>query len=79
MATSDRPIPGRRNAQGHRTLAVTRYDLVLAIIPVALALSFLAGTFLSMPLRTAMLGGSAVSSLALVDAVFLHPPGRSPP
>ena len=54
---------------------VTRYDLVLAAIPSAFVAAVLAAHLLSVPVQTALTGASAVGALALIDALFLNPPG----
>jgi hypothetical protein len=60
-----------------RTLpSLSRYDLVLALIPVAFLVSVVLGYLLSVPLRTTLTGASAVAALALLDALFLNPPIR---
>lgn len=52
----------------------TRYDLLLAIIPVAFLLAVFASTLLSAPPRTALVAASAVGALAVVDGLFRNPP-----
>jgi len=52
----------------------TRYDLVLTFIPVALVLTVASAYLFGLPRRVALLGWAAVGVLALVDALFLHPP-----
>ena len=63
---------------GRQPTFPSRHDVVLAVI----ALSFLAGavaaTATAVPLHGALAGGSAVSALALVEALFRNPPGRPP-
>lgn len=62
---------------GQRTLAsLSRYDLVLAFIPVAFLVSVVIGYLLSVPFRATLTGASAVGALALVDALFVNPPIR---
>jgi len=63
-----------RSGIGWRRL--TRYDLLLAVVPAA----FLAGALLSVvagvPLRTALPAAALVAALAIVDGLFLNPPRR---
>ena len=61
----------RRTARG---VGVSRYDLVLAVIPAAFLLSMLAGHLLSVPTRTALVAGAAVGLLAMMDGLFRNPP-----
>lgn len=55
---------------------LTRYDLVLAIIPIAFLVSVLVGHLLSVPTRTALIAASVVGTLAMIDALFFNPPIR---
>lgn len=57
---------------------LSRYDVVLAAIPFAFALSLVGVTLLSIPLRPAIVASSLVSSLLLADAIFVNPPGTRP-
>ncbi|MFC3957964.1 hypothetical protein [Halovivax cerinus] len=52
----------------------TRWDLLLAIIPMAFAGAATASTALGIPPEAGMTLASVVGSLALVDALFLRPP-----
>ena len=52
----------------------TRYDLVLAVIPVAFLAAVAAAHLLAVPPETTMLGAAAVGALALCDALFVNPP-----
>ena len=67
---------GRRTA---RDAGVSRYDLVLAVIPAALLLSLLAGHLLSIPSRTALVAGAVVGLLAMMDGLFRNPPEGTGP
>lgn len=53
---------------------LTRYDLLLAIIPAAFLLALVASTALSTPPRVALVVASAVGALAVVDGLFRNPP-----
>lgn len=54
--------------------SVSRYDLLLAVIPLAIGGAMLTGRVLDVPLETALLGGVAVALLAVIDGLFLRPP-----
>jgi len=65
----------RRDALWRRLFGrLTRYDLVLAVIPIALLAASLVHVVLSVPLVTALGSAAIVSGLALADAIFVHPP-----
>ncbi|AQL44422.1 hypothetical protein BV210_00885 [Halorientalis sp. IM1011] len=67
----------RSDRIGFETLdSLSRYDLVLAFIPVVFLLSVVLGYLLSVPFRTTLTGASAVGALALLDALFVNPPIR---
>jgi hypothetical protein len=52
----------------------SRYDLILAIIPLGFLLAGGLGSMLSLPPKVGMALGSIVGATALVDALFLTPP-----
>jgi hypothetical protein len=56
---------------------LSRYDVVLAAIPLVFALTLSAHALLSVSLRLAIAAGAVLSGLLLVDAVYLHPPVKS--
>lgn len=65
--TSDRlPFPPR----------FSRYDLLLAVVPVAFVLGLLATGVADVPIRVSLSGAAGVGALALVDALFINPPRR---
>jgi hypothetical protein len=55
-------------------LAISRYDLVLAVIPAALIWPALLAYALSIGLEVGLLFGAVVGGAALLDAVLLNPP-----
>jgi hypothetical protein len=57
-----------------RSIPLSRYDFVLAAIPLAFLLSVAGSLVASVPLRNALLVGAAVGGLVLADALFGHPP-----
>jgi len=59
--------------------AVSRYDLVLAVIPMAFLLTAVASGVLGVSLPTALGGGSLLGLAVLADALFLHPPTTGGP
>lgn len=68
-----RALPG--SARLRRTVSTTsRWDLLLAIIPLAFAGAATASTALGIPLEAGMLAASAIGLFTLVDALFLRPP-----
>ena len=65
------------------TDAVSRYDAVLAVIPLSFLASAFAGQLLPVDPQVGLIVASIVGLLAVVDALFLNPPrgpgsGRSP-
>lgn len=53
---------------------VSRYDLVLAVIPVAFLLAMSATTFPSVSLYDGLVVASVLGGLATLDALLIHPP-----
>ncbi|MDT3436253.1 hypothetical protein [Haloarcula sp. 1CSR25-25] len=54
----------------------TRHDLVLAVIPAVFLLTLVAAVVLGLSLQMAVAGASLVGAVAVIDALFLHPPTR---
>jgi len=61
-------------AQLPSRLPCTRYDFVLAFIPVAFLLTVGAASLLGLPQQVALVGWSVAGLVALVDALFIRPP-----
>lgn len=59
---------------GRADPSIDRYDLLLAVVPLALLGSVLAGEIVGVPLEGALFAGAAVATLAVLDGVFLRPP-----
>lgn len=59
------------------TRSISRYDLVLAVIPLAFLVAVSLAYATATPLRHALVSAAGVSALAVVDALFLRPPGFS--
>lgn len=74
MSRSDDARSDRSVLETLRSLS--RYDLVLVIVPAVFLLSVVLGYLLSVPFRTTLGGASAVGALALLDALFVNPPIR---
>lgn len=69
--------PGRERQATERFAVggrLTRYDLILVAIPLALLASILAHLAVGVPLQATLLPASLVGALAVIDAVFLNPP-----
>ncbi|WP_262180671.1 hypothetical protein [Haloarcula laminariae] len=54
--------------------SVSRYDLVLAVIPVAFLLTAVASGLLGVTMRTALAVGALLGAAVVTDALFLNPP-----
>ena len=75
MAVSRDTGHRQRNAFWRRLFGqLTRYDLVLAVIPVALLAASLVHVVLSVPFVAALASAALVSGIAVADALFVHPP-----
>ena len=73
MATSNGdPIDVPRDGAGDRTLS--RYDLLLLVIPVAFVLALVVSQVSSLPASTVLGAASLVGALAVADGLFLNPP-----
>ena len=53
---------------------VSRYDLVLVVIPIAFLIAAVASLFVSVSTHTLVAGASTVGVLALIDGLFVNPP-----
>ena len=62
--------------EGASPVSVSRYDLVLATIPIAFLVALLAGELLSIPNELPLLTASVVGAVAVADGLFLNPPRR---
>jgi hypothetical protein len=79
MATSAQRPSGDGTASTviRRATALSRYDLVLAVVPLALALAAAAGLVSSLSLHATLAGGAVAAAVAVGDALFVSPPGGS--
>lgn len=53
---------------------LSRYDVLLAAIPVLLALAMTVSVLFPVPFHLAVSGGAMLSCLLVTDALFLNPP-----
>ena len=77
-SSSDRPetvAPDRHRLSRNRRRP-SRYDLLLAVVPLSFVAGLLAVGLADVPFRVAMSSAAAVGALALVDGLFLNPPRR---
>lgn len=56
---------------------LSRYDFVLAVIPLVFALSLVVYALSSVPLHTSVGVAALVSGLFVADALYLNPPTES--
>ena len=54
--------------------AATRYDLVLAAVPVAFTVALVVAYVVGVALYWTLVPAAVVGIVAIVDAVYLHPP-----
>lgn len=73
---TERQVGGREPATdvAPSRLPLSRYDLVLALIPLAFGVAILAGTLLGVSLPTAMAAASTLGMALIVDTVYRNPP-----
>ena len=82
MSTSSNTDNRSRREHGRRVLGrLSRYDLLLAAIPLVFALALSVHALTPVSLQAALAGGALLSGLCLFDAVYLNPPieGSSDP
>lgn len=53
---------------------ISRYDLLLGLIPTAFVVAFLVGHVFGLPFEATVLGAAAIASIALFDGLFVRPP-----
>lgn len=76
MATSDRTRSTREHSTADRSLS--RYDLLLLVIPAAFLLALAGSTVSGLPTSALLAGASVVGALAVADGLFVNPPSRGP-
>lgn len=76
MSTSDRRFDGdgQHRDRPFPTPSLSRYDLVLALIPAAFVLTTLGAGFFDVPFQAGLTAASLVGLVGIADALFLNPP-----
>ena len=77
-SSSDRPetVAPDRHRLSRKRRRLSRYDPLLAVVPLSFVAGLLAVGLADVPFRVAMSSAAAVGALALVDGLFLNPPRR---
>lgn len=57
-----------------RESVLTRYDLVLAVVPLAFVGALVAGLFSSVSVYGALAVGALIGTVSVLDALFVNPP-----
>ncbi len=63
-----------RNQQTTHDWSLSRYDVVLILIPAVFLLAALFGSLGSIPLNLALFGAALIGAAAVIDGVFWNPP-----
>jgi hypothetical protein len=58
---------------------LSRYDLLLAVVPLGFLCSVLAHVLTAIPFQWAVASGALLGLAVTVDALFVHPPTENPP
>ncbi|WP_267162042.1 hypothetical protein [Halovenus salina] len=74
MAVSDNSKHRQEQAWNRPLNRLSRYDLVLAVIPILFTASVLVSLFTPVSLHLAMGAGALTSALLVADALYLNPP-----
>ncbi|QCC50228.1 hypothetical protein [Halapricum salinum] len=76
MATSDNAVDAVENRWSDCSLfaAMTRYDLILAVIPSVFVVSMLVGHLLDLSAQASIGVASLLGAFAVADALFVNPP-----
>lgn len=74
--TASTPNERRSGSLAGRLRSLSRYDLVLAVIPTLLTVAVVGSELLSVPLHLLMSAATVVCALTLFDVLFVNPPGR---
>jgi hypothetical protein len=78
MPRSSNDIRGSRPDRQPSVLpSFTRYDLLLAVLPIVFLVSLLVGVVFSISIEFTLMAGSLLGVIALIDALFVHPPNRT--
>lgn len=79
MSAGPLPFSDRTADQRGSRRRLSRYDLLLAVVPIAFILGVLLAEIGIVPIRVSLAGAAGIGALALLDALFLNPPrGRVP-
>lgn len=74
MSTESRRTPGSTVERDDRLGSISRYDLVLALIPAAFLLTAAVVGLFDVSVKTGLTAAGAIGAAALADAMFLNPP-----
>ena len=77
MSRNAIPRSAARRRTGHQSTTrphISRYDVVLAVIPLVFAVAFLATAVAGISLPTAMAAASVLGLGLILDTIFFHPP-----
>lgn len=74
MAASNTDARSRTDRQGTGERTLSRYDLLLLVIPAAFLAALLVAQISSLSLPPVMAAASVVGALALADGLFVNPP-----
>jgi hypothetical protein len=78
MAVRDIPGHRQRGSFWKRLFGqLSRYDLVLAAIPLVFAMALMGHVLAPVPFHFAVGSGATVSGLLVADALYLNPPTES--
>ena len=73
MATSSRdPVQVQRGDAADRTLS--RYDLLLGVIPAVFVVAFVVARVSPLPLSTLLGAASLLAAVPVADGLFVNPP-----
>lgn len=79
MSTRRNGHDGQVRDQLPLSSSLSRYDLVLALIPSLFVLTGVGATLFNVSLAMALAGGAIIGALAVIDALFINPPTRGRP
>lgn len=74
MAASNGDVPARENRTRNAGGSVSRYDLLLFLIPAAFVVALLGSAVAPVSTTTLLAAASVVGALALADGLFVNPP-----
>ena len=74
MGVREEPRIRSRTFEEMVPAGITRYDLILASIPLVFVAAVIVASVASLPMNVAVIGGAVVGAIVLSDALFLNPP-----